>query len=76
MAVKGDKKLFAAEHSIYGLQNWFDPNRKMWDPENKYLFEDQILAVDRGITKLYYNPKKETTFKRIYMITVDIWNYN
>lgn len=26
--------------------------------------------------KLYYNPKVETSFKRQYKITVDIWNYN
>ena len=37
---KGEGRLFAADHSIYGTQNWFDPKREMWDPENYYLFKD------------------------------------
>lgn len=71
-----EKHLWSSRHYVFHWQNWFGDNKGNWDPANDHISRDKETVLARGVDQLHYNPKVETSFKRYYKITVDVWNFN
>lgn len=69
-------KMWSSNHSIYGREYLFDPDRNDHDFDAGSQKTRSQEAIIRGVSSIHYDPSREVVFRRQYMVTVDVWNNN